>query len=287
MHCPKILVRTLFVFILLAGLVAGILLSSLASVRAEPQMQLATHMVISQVYGGGGNSNAIYQNDYIELFNPTNITVSLSGWSIQYAPGTGTKLFSANVTDLSGSLASGQYYLVQLASSGSVGSVLPKPDVTGTTNMNATAGKVILVNTTTGLPCNGGSSSSTPCTASDLASIIDLVGYGTTSTVDYFEGSNPAPSPSNTTSDIRTVNGCYDLDNNKTDFVTGAPNPRNTGSSITSCGDLFTETASAVNLTSTASALTATASAVKPYSHCFGCKSYRYGNGSHCNSLLC
>ncbi len=37
MHRSKILVRTLFVIILLAGLIAGIFLSSLASVHAAPQ----------------------------------------------------------------------------------------------------------------------------------------------------------------------------------------------------------------------------------------------------------
>jgi len=87
MHHSKILVRTLLVFILLAGLLAGLLISTLASVCAAPQMQAATNVVISQVYGGGGNSDAPYLNDYVELFNPTNTTVPLSGWSIQYASG--------------------------------------------------------------------------------------------------------------------------------------------------------------------------------------------------------
>src|SRR5207249_4835668 len=31
------------------------------------------HIVISQVYGGGGNSGAAYKNDFIELFNPANV----------------------------------------------------------------------------------------------------------------------------------------------------------------------------------------------------------------------
>ena len=33
--------------------------------------QIATNVVISEVYGGGGNSGALYKNDYIELYNPT------------------------------------------------------------------------------------------------------------------------------------------------------------------------------------------------------------------------
>ena len=42
-------------------------------------------LVISQVYGGGGNSGATLKNDFIELFNPGGASVSLAGWSVQYA----------------------------------------------------------------------------------------------------------------------------------------------------------------------------------------------------------
>src|SRR5262249_3635334 len=42
-------------------------------------------LVISQVYGGGGNSAATYKNDFIELFNNSNVSISLVGDSVQYA----------------------------------------------------------------------------------------------------------------------------------------------------------------------------------------------------------
>ena len=32
---------------------------------------LADHVVISEIYGGGGNGGAPYKNDFIELYNPT------------------------------------------------------------------------------------------------------------------------------------------------------------------------------------------------------------------------
>ncbi|HVN14282.1 MAG TPA: lamin tail domain-containing protein [Anaerolineales bacterium] len=244
--------RGLLTCSLLIGLLIGLILPSLSNVRAASQQQAATHIVISQVYGGGGNVGSPYQNDFVELFNPTGSSVPLDTWSIQYASGTGTGLFSGNVTFLSGSIASGGYYLVQLGSGTTTGlPLLPSPDVTGTTTMSAGAGKVILANTTTGLACNGGTNSSSPCSASDLASIIDSVGYGTATSVNYYEGSGPAPSPSNTTSDLRSLNGCVDTDDNSADFVTGAPNPRNTSSSTTDCGGLFTATA-AFNQTGTA-----------------------------------
>jgi predicted extracellular nuclease len=119
------------------------------------------NVVVSQVYGGGGNTGAPFTNDYIELFNRGSTSVSLAGWSVQYASATGTGNFSSNpVTLLSGTLAPGQYFLAEQASGGANGVALPTPDATGTVNMSATGAKVIVANTTTGLACNGGS---TPC----------------------------------------------------------------------------------------------------------------------------
>lgn len=193
-------------------------------------------VVISQVYGGGGNGGATYRNDYIELYNRGITTVLLSGWSIQYASATGAGNFASNpIATLSGSIAPGQYYLVQLASGGTNGLLLPTPDITGTVNMAVNGGKVILANTTTGLPCNG---NSTTCTPSQLAQIIDLVGYGN---ANFCEGSpqggcsTAAPAPSVTTVDLRNGSGCTDTDNNNADFVTATPGPRNTSSPISLC----------------------------------------------------
>lgn len=177
-----------------------------------------SQVVISQVYGGGGNSGATYKNDFIELFNPTNAAVDLSGWSVQYASATGS---SWQVTLLSGSIAPGQYYLVQQGA-GTAGTVdLPTPDATGTIFMSGTAGKIALVNNTTAL--------SGVCPAG----FIDLVGFG--GTASCFEGSGPTAAPSNTLAVLRNNNGCQDNNNNAGDFATGAPNPRNTASPLNSC----------------------------------------------------
>jgi hypothetical protein len=179
-------------------------------------------VVISQVYGGGGNAGAPLTNDFIEIFNRGTTAVNLSGWSVQYVAATGTGTWS--VTALSGTLQPGQHYLIQESSGGAAGSPLPTPDATGTIVMAAGAGKVALLNTTTAL--------SGACPAS--ASIIDLVGYGTTA--NCFEGTGPAPAPSATVADLRASGGCTDTNNNATDFATGAPTPRNTSSPISACG---------------------------------------------------
>ena len=173
-------------------------------------------IVVSQVYGGGGNSGATHRNDFIELFNRGSATVSLSGWSVQYASASGTTWL---VTALSGTLAPGAHYLVGEASGGATGAALPTPDATGTTNMSATAGKVALVTTSTALSCGSA------CHAA--AGVRDFVGYGS---ANDREGSATAPAPSNTTADLRAAAGATDTDSNSADFATGTPTPRNRAS---------------------------------------------------------
>ncbi|MBI3737629.1 MAG: lamin tail domain-containing protein, partial [Chloroflexi bacterium] len=200
------------------------LMLSLAPGFSSLVQAISTGVVISQVYGGGGNTGAPYKNDYVELFNRGTSPVSLSGWSVQYASATGTGNFGNNpIASLSGTLQPGQYYLVQLAG-GTNGIALPPPDASGTANMSSTGGKVALVNTTTGLACNG--SVGQPCSSADLAKIIDLVGWDG---ANFYETA-PAPTTSNSNSIFRNNNGCTETDNNSADFTAGTPAPRNTAS---------------------------------------------------------
>ncbi len=173
---------------------------------------------ISQVYGGGGNSGATYTNDLIELFNAGTTTINLTGYSVQYASATGT---SWQVTNLTGSLAPGQYYLVQEAAGGAGTTPLPTPDATGTIAMAAANGKVALVNTTTAL--TGGC----PTTG-----VLDFVGYGT---ADCREGAAAAPAITNTNADFRLNNGCQDTNQNGNDFAANSAAPRNTQSPFYNC----------------------------------------------------
>src|SRR5215216_448118 len=45
------------------------------------------NLVISQVYGGGGQTGATYRNDFVELFNPATSPVNVNSWSLQTASG--------------------------------------------------------------------------------------------------------------------------------------------------------------------------------------------------------
>ncbi len=227
--------RTLSVVAMFAAMLIALPMPSAQAV--------STTVVISQVYGGGGNSGATYTHDFVELFNRGTTTVDLAGWSIQYASATGTGNFGSatnQITDLSGSLAPGQYLLVQQATNAAVGAPLPTPDVTDATpiSMAVGAGKVALVNTTTPLGCNGGGN---PCSAPALATIVDLVGYGN---ANFFEGVAAAPTASSTAAVFRASAGCVDTDNNGADFTAATPGPRNTASPLNSC-----ETDPTVNLT--------------------------------------
>jgi hypothetical protein len=179
---------------------------------------VSTGLVISQVYGGGGNTGATWRNDYIEIHNRGNVAVDVTGWSVQYASAAGTTWL---VTALSGSVAPGGYYLVQQAA-GAGGTVdLPTPDATGSTAMSATSAKVALVSDATAL--------SGTCPAG--GSIVDLVGYGSPS---CSEGSATG-ALNNTTAALRNADGCEETDDNAADFTNGAPTPRNSSTAARSC----------------------------------------------------
>jgi predicted extracellular nuclease len=102
--------------ILLLALLATLAVASPAT-AAVPNGP-SPDLVISEVYGGGGNAGSDYAADYVELFNRGTATASLAGKSLQYASATGTGAFGS-VTTLSGDVAPGQYVLVQ-ASGGAV-----------------------------------------------------------------------------------------------------------------------------------------------------------------------
>ncbi|MDQ3322469.1 MAG: lamin tail domain-containing protein [Acidobacteriota bacterium] len=46
-------------------------------------------IVINEIYGGGGNSGATFNQDYVELYNNGSVNVDISNYSLQYASATG------------------------------------------------------------------------------------------------------------------------------------------------------------------------------------------------------
>jgi predicted extracellular nuclease len=180
----------------------------------------AGDIVISQIFGGGGITGADLTNDFIELFNRGETTVSINGWSVQYAVAFGSTWTS---TPVSGSIPPGGYYLVEEASGGLGTTPLPTPDASGSINLSTTAGKIALVDNTTLL--------SGTCPTG--AQIMDFVGYGTTA--NCYEGFGPAPQPSVINSVQRYSQGCTDTDDNYADLYVAVALPRNSQSPLNGC----------------------------------------------------
>jgi uncharacterized protein len=188
--------------------------SVVAIVTTESATAVSPDVVISEVYGGGGNAGATLTHDFIELYNRGSAPVDISTWSVQYGSSTGTTWLRTNLT---GTIQPGHWYLVQEAAGMGGTTPLPTPDATGTTAMSATAAKVMLVTHQTTLTCG--------ITCGPADGVYDLVGYGSTN----MSEAAPAPGLSNTTSASRDAVGT-DTDNNAADFTAGAPNPQNAGS---------------------------------------------------------
>src|SRR5688500_15798194 len=201
----------------------ALLCATLSFAVVEQPRAISSGLVISQVYGGGGNAGATYTHDFVELYNRSGSDIPLNGLSIQYASATGTGNFGATATQLTELpnviVPAGKYFLVQMAG-GATGVPLPTPDHIDLTPiaMAAGAGKVTLVTGITTLGCNGGS---TVCNAAALARIIDLVGYGG---ANFFETA-PTGALTSATAAIRR-SGNADTDNNSADFDVATPAPR-------------------------------------------------------------
>lgn len=180
------------------------------AVVSTPASAVSTGLVISEVYGGGGNSGATYTHDFIELYNPTSAPISVDGMSVQYRSSGGTGA-ATGTTPLTGSVPAGGHYLVQQAQGNGGTTPLPTPDATGTIPMSGSAFTVWLAAGTTAL---------TPAADGTAVrdGIIDLVGVNSNT----FE-TTKAAGTANATSSSRIA---ADTDVNASDFATGAPTPQ-------------------------------------------------------------
>ncbi|WP_370249056.1 ExeM/NucH family extracellular endonuclease [Nocardioides sp.] len=204
-------------------LVAGALvaLAPLAVPSPVAANPAGTGLVISEVYGGGASSGATYNQDYVELYNPTNSAIPLTGLGLQYRSATYSS-GGVTVAALSGSVPAKSTFLVQTSTSTSGLGNIPTPDLITSTqlSLSGTNGQVLLLPTTTGVTATG-----------DLAgssAVIDMVGYGTTATT--FETARTGTALTISTSASRSATGA-DTDSNSADFTAGTPTPQASGSS--------------------------------------------------------
>ncbi|VYT91198.1 DUF5011 domain-containing protein [Clostridium tertium] len=208
----KLLKSKLLSLFLAFSMMLGLVTIPAKKVKAE----VATYIVISEVYGGGGNSGATYKNDFIELYNPTNTDIDISGWKVQYASKSGSFEDKLN-TELSGVIKANGYFLIQEAKGNSGNTDLPIADAIGSIAMSGTDCKVRIID-------NNGT-------------VIDLVGIGV---ANESEGNKTAKGMSATNSVQRkdndgSTNGVtsgFDSNNNEEDFYSKEPTPRNSEYSV-------------------------------------------------------
>ncbi|MFJ4961582.1 endonuclease/exonuclease/phosphatase family protein [Streptomyces sp. NPDC088729] len=200
--------------VLLTGAVAvALAVTALPAAHAAP----SATAVISEVYGGGGNTGATLTRDFVELANAGSAPLDVSGFSVQYLPGSPSAGSAWQVSGLNGAIAPGGRYLVAQAA-GTGGTVaLPAADATGAVAMSAASGTVALVSGTEPLSCK----SAADCAADTR--IVDLVGYGSAV---VREGSGPVPGASAAASVSRAAS-LADTDDNAADLAAGAPSPVN------------------------------------------------------------
>lgn len=179
-------------------------------------------LVISQVYGGGGNAGppaGVFNHDFIELHNTGTTPISLNGLAIQYNNSTGTAawLFNA-LPDVM--VPGGGYFLIQEAAGNNTTQPnLPTPDFapTAAINMSGSNGRVALTTINTALP--GGND----CAVIRAAS-LDILGWGPTTLCT--EGTSAGVTTS-AQGVQRLDSGCIDNDNNGADTLIATPTPRN------------------------------------------------------------
>jgi len=138
------------------------------------------NVVVSGVYGGGGNSGATYKNDYIELHNTTNATINLEGYTLYYLSAAGTSANASNkYTFPAGATMGAKKFALIKASAGSGGVEWPVTfdfDGSGTgssLSLSGVAGKVLLLSTNQDLSVSG----SVPVTLEGIQAMTGYVDY--------------------------------------------------------------------------------------------------------------
>ncbi|HYP72865.1 MAG TPA: lamin tail domain-containing protein, partial [Microbacterium sp.] len=199
--------RALAITTVLATAAAGALLAPAAHAAVGPDAPV----VISEVYGGGGNSGGAFSRDFIELANVSGAPVDLSAYSVQYASATGG---SWQVTSLTGiTVPAGGQVLVGEATGSDTSLPGFTADVEGAIAMSGAQGKVALVSDQTAL------SGATGLTG--LAQVVDFVGWGGAT---HFAGAAAAPGTANGTSASRST-AFANTGDNAADFTVGTPTP--------------------------------------------------------------
>ncbi|WP_394263403.1 ExeM/NucH family extracellular endonuclease [Trueperella sp.] len=178
-----------------------------------------SNVVINEVYVHGGSKAGIYR-DYVELYNPTEAPIDLNGMSLQYFSSSGTG--GNGTTALTGTVAPGGYYLVYGGTNDNDADATDLiVDATGSMNMSASNGSVVLFNV------QDRQTVSNPVDTTTLDTVVDAFGWGSAG---IKETASFGTSTAAGESYQRAVEG-VDTDNNSVDFTNAAPTPMYSGGS--------------------------------------------------------
>ncbi|MCL2488727.1 MAG: CotH kinase family protein, partial [Oscillospiraceae bacterium] len=174
------------------------LITMLPLSQAAQAATLPGHLIINQVYGRSDNDDGAVSHSFIELYNPTNLSVNLSGWSLQYVKDGD----SWNRLNLQGVIPSRCSFLVRAYSVDNVGTGynIPAYDMLWDRNISNNQFKVALLSTTTRLDV---------VDPSGVPGVVDFVG---TVGSDAYQGSGPAPGISKQKA-VRRINFSHTGDN--------------------------------------------------------------------------
>ncbi|WJY68736.1 ExeM/NucH family extracellular endonuclease [Corynebacterium auris] len=176
------------------ALAAGAAVASPSPARAAAD---GSTVVISEVYGGGGNSGSVFSHDFVELYNPTASDIDITGWRLEQR--SAKDGLGATVT-LSGIVPADSHFLIRGSAGRNPSGQLPAADIEASFNFSATEAIAELYDAT--------------------SARVDLLGWGAAA---RYEGS-PAPATNNSTS-VQRADSARDTDNNAADFLAAAPTP--------------------------------------------------------------
>ena len=182
----------------IVALAAGTVTVAAPTASAAPDN---SNVVINEVYGGGGNSGATVNADFVELYNPTDQPIDVTGWTIEQRS---TSDNVGNTHTLTGVVPAKSTFLITSKPGSNGDAITGADDESATFNFSGKGAIAVL------LDANNNE--------------VDVIGWGDASRA---EGA-PADGTTNGTSIQRITLGA-DTDNNATDFVVAAPTPSGSG----------------------------------------------------------
>ena len=194
MRHPRKALSASFIVALAAGTVSVV--APTASAATD-----GSNVVINEVYGGGGNQRAAFDKDFVELYNPTDQPIDVTGWTIEQRS-TGDNV--GNTHTLTGVVPAKSTFLITSKPGSNGNAITGADDTTAKFNFSGKGAIAVL------LDANGNE--------------VDLVGWGGASRA---EGA-PAGGTTNGTSIQRITLG-VDTDNNAADFTVATPTPSGSG----------------------------------------------------------